>query len=112
MFPTPYFLSSPPMQWMYHGVTPVELAALYNIADALIVSSLRDGMNLTALEYVFACQHSSFLLFATTLCCSSILLFALFFSFEDTSHASRRPALLAKDLACCSFPSSPAPRRA
>ena len=62
MFPTPYFLSSAPMQWMYHGVTPVELAALYNIADALIVSSLRDGMNLTALEYVFACQHSSFLL--------------------------------------------------
>lgn len=40
------------VQWMYHGVTPVELAALYNIADALIVSSLRDGMNLTALEYV------------------------------------------------------------
>tara|TARA_B110000208_G_scaffold166633_1_gene205627 strand:- start:1036 stop:1782 length:747 start_codon:yes stop_codon:yes gene_type:complete len=51
-------ISYQPIQWMYHGVTPVELAALYNIADALIVSSLRDGMNLTALEYV-ACQQEA-----------------------------------------------------
>ncbi|KCZ81952.1 alpha,alpha-trehalose-phosphate synthase (UDP-forming) [Anncaliia algerae PRA339] len=34
-----------------------ELCALYSLADALLITSLRDGMNLVALEYI-ACQEN------------------------------------------------------
>jgi trehalose 6-phosphate synthase/phosphatase len=44
-----------PIQYVAHDVDRAELCALYERADALIVNSIRDGMNLVALEYV-ACQ--------------------------------------------------------
>lgn len=33
-----------------------ELCALYRLSDALIITSIRDGMNLVAQEYI-ACQQ-------------------------------------------------------
>ena len=40
--------------YVYGSVSPVDLAALYVLADVLLVTSLRDGMNLVALEFVAA----------------------------------------------------------
>ena len=45
-----------PVQSLYSSIGPEELAALYSAADACIVSSTRDGMNIVAMEYV-ACQQ-------------------------------------------------------
>jgi trehalose 6-phosphate synthase/phosphatase len=39
-------------------VSPEELTALYNLADVLVVSSVRDGMNLVSHEYII-CQNKS-----------------------------------------------------
>jgi len=44
-----------PIQYIHSSVSNDELVALYQSADALIVTSKRDGMNLVALEYI-ACQ--------------------------------------------------------
>lgn len=41
-----------PVHYIHSSVTGDQLAALYRSADALLVSSKRDGMNLVALEYV------------------------------------------------------------
>lgn len=43
------------VHYLYRSVDPSELAALYTVADAALVTSLRDGMNLVSFEYV-ACQ--------------------------------------------------------
>ncbi len=45
-----------PIQYMYHSVNFTELCALYALADALLITSLRDGMNLVSEEYI-ACQR-------------------------------------------------------
>jgi trehalose 6-phosphate synthase/phosphatase len=44
-----------PIQYLYRGVSPEELVALYRAADVMVVTPLRDGMNLVAKEYV-ACR--------------------------------------------------------
>jgi trehalose 6-phosphate synthase len=41
---------------MFDSVSREELAALYSTADACVVSSTRDGLNVVSLEYV-ACQQ-------------------------------------------------------
>ncbi len=40
-----------PVQYLYRSVSPVELSALYRTADVMLVTPLRDGMNLVAKEY-------------------------------------------------------------
>jgi len=45
-----------PVLYQYSSVSESKLAALYRTADAIWVSSRRDGMNLVCLEYV-ACQN-------------------------------------------------------
>jgi len=49
-------LSSMPIHYLQKNVTFPELVALYRVADALVISSVRDGMNLVAHEYV-TCQQ-------------------------------------------------------
>jgi trehalose 6-phosphate synthase/phosphatase len=44
-----------PIQYLYRSVSPEELVALYRAADVMVVTPLRDGMNLVAKEYV-ACR--------------------------------------------------------
>lgn len=44
-----------PFVYLYHGYTREEIIALYLAADVLLVTPLRDGMNLVAKEYV-ACR--------------------------------------------------------
>jgi trehalose 6-phosphate synthase/phosphatase len=44
-----------PIRYMFRGLSPERLAALYRDADVALVTPLRDGMNLVAKEYV-ACQ--------------------------------------------------------
>ena len=44
-----------PVNYRYGGVNRQDLVAIYAAADAMIVTPLRDGMNLVAKEYV-ACQ--------------------------------------------------------
>lgn len=45
-----------PLLYMHRSVPFNELAALYAIADACLLTSTRDGMNLVSFEYV-ACQE-------------------------------------------------------
>ena len=45
-----------PVQYFHRSVSPVELTALYLLADVMLVTPLRDGMNLVAKEYV-ACRQ-------------------------------------------------------
>jgi trehalose 6-phosphate synthase len=40
------------VQYLHRNVTPDELAALYRAADVMLVTPLRDGMNLVPKEYV------------------------------------------------------------
>jgi trehalose 6-phosphate synthase/phosphatase len=40
-----------PIHYLYNRVDPVELSALYRLADVALVTPLRDGMNLVAKEY-------------------------------------------------------------
>lgn len=43
-----------PVQYIYRSVPETELLALYRRADAVLITSKRDGMNLVAMEYVLA----------------------------------------------------------
>jgi trehalose 6-phosphate synthase/phosphatase len=45
-------LSSVPIHYLYQSVSPEQLVALYRAADVMVVTPLRDGMNLVAKEYV------------------------------------------------------------
>jgi alpha,alpha-trehalose-phosphate synthase [UDP-forming] len=45
-----------PVHYLHHSYPPEEMAALYLAADVMLVTSLRDGMNLVAKEYV-ACRY-------------------------------------------------------
>jgi len=45
-------LGSPAVHYLHQSLPREELAALYLAADALLVTALRDGMNLVAKEYV------------------------------------------------------------
>ncbi len=44
-----------PIAYLAHPISPDELCALYKIADVILITSVRDGMNLVSHEYV-ACQ--------------------------------------------------------
>jgi trehalose 6-phosphate synthase/phosphatase len=50
-FATPSWV---PVHWMYRGVSYDELLALYRAADVMLVTPLRDGMNLVAKEFCAA----------------------------------------------------------
>ena len=47
-------LGRPAIEYLHHSYPMEEMAALYNAADVMLVTSLRDGMNLVAKEYVAA----------------------------------------------------------
>jgi trehalose 6-phosphate synthase/phosphatase len=47
-------LDSVPIHYLHRTVTPEQLTALYCAADAMLVTPLRDGMNLVAKEYIAA----------------------------------------------------------
>jgi alpha,alpha-trehalose-phosphate synthase [UDP-forming] len=49
-------LGSPPVHYLHQSYPREEMAALYLAADVMLVTPLRDGMNLVAKEYV-ACRH-------------------------------------------------------
>jgi alpha,alpha-trehalose-phosphate synthase [UDP-forming] len=49
-------LGNPPIHYLHQTCRPEEIAAMYLVADVMLVTSLRDGMNLVAKEYV-ACRH-------------------------------------------------------
>ncbi|WP_418275917.1 alpha,alpha-trehalose-phosphate synthase (UDP-forming) [Isoptericola jiangsuensis] len=42
------------IHYLHHSYPPAEMAALYLAADVMLVTSLRDGMNLVAKEYIAA----------------------------------------------------------
>jgi trehalose-6-phosphate synthase len=48
-------VGAPAIHYVHQTLTPHELAALYRAADVMLVTSLQDGMNLVAKEYV-ACR--------------------------------------------------------
>jgi len=48
-----------PLEFMHRGIDSVELSALYAMADACVVTPLRDGMNLVAHEYVLCQGHEA-----------------------------------------------------
>jgi len=43
-----------PIEYLYRSVPPEQLVSLYRAADVMLVTPLRDGMNLVAKEYVAA----------------------------------------------------------
>ena len=45
-----------PVHYLDQSVNLTEMVSLYSLADACVVTSLRDGMNLVSYEYV-ACQR-------------------------------------------------------
>jgi trehalose 6-phosphate synthase/phosphatase len=47
-------ISAVPIHYLYQSVTPEQLVALYRAADVMLVTPLRDGMNLVAKEYAAA----------------------------------------------------------
>ncbi len=47
-------LGHPAVHYMHHSYPPEEMAAMYLAADVMLVTALRDGMNLVAKEYVAA----------------------------------------------------------
>ena len=49
-------LGKPAVHYLHHAYPREEMVALYLAADVMLVTSLRDGMNLVAKEYV-ACRH-------------------------------------------------------
>jgi trehalose 6-phosphate synthase len=49
-------LGSPPVEYLHQSYPREEMAALYLAADVMLVTALRDGMNLVAKEYV-ACRN-------------------------------------------------------
>ncbi|GLW07742.1 trehalose-6-phosphate synthase [Microtetraspora sp. NBRC 13810] len=49
-------LGHQPVQYLHQSYQRDELAALYLAADVMVVTPLRDGMNLVAKEYI-ACRH-------------------------------------------------------
>ena len=49
-------LGHPAVHYLHHSWPREEMAALFQAADVMLVTSLRDGMNLVAKEYV-ACRH-------------------------------------------------------
>ena len=49
-------LGQPVVHYLHQSYPKEEMAALYLAADVMLVTSLRDGMNLVAKEYV-ACRH-------------------------------------------------------
>ncbi len=48
-------IGSPAIHYLHHSYPPEEMAALYLAADIMLVTSLRDGMNLVAKEFVATC---------------------------------------------------------
>ena len=48
-------IGSSAVYYLHHSYPPEEMAALYLAADIMLVTSLRDGMNLVAKEFVAAC---------------------------------------------------------
>lgn len=49
-------ISNSAIAYLHHGYPREEMVALYLAADVMLVTALRDGMNLVAKEYV-ACRH-------------------------------------------------------
>jgi trehalose-6-phosphate synthase len=49
-------VGNPPVHYLHQSYPREEMAALYLAADVMLVTPLRDGMNLVAKEYV-ACRH-------------------------------------------------------
>lgn len=47
-----------PIRWVDQGLSAAELAPLYAIADAMLVNPVRDGLNLTAKEFVACRGHN------------------------------------------------------
>ena len=50
-------LAQPAIRYLHHSYPREEIAALYLTADIMLVTSLRDGMNLVAKEYVCCRPH-------------------------------------------------------
>jgi trehalose-6-phosphate synthase len=48
-------VGAPAVHYVHQSFSPADLAALYRAADVMLVTSLQDGMNLVAKEYV-ACR--------------------------------------------------------
>lgn len=48
-------LGAVPIAYLHHSYPPEEMAAMYLAADVMLVTSLRDGMNLVAKEFVASC---------------------------------------------------------
>jgi trehalose 6-phosphate synthase len=50
-------IGRPPITYLHSSYPKEEMAALYRVADVMVVTPLRDGMNLVAKEYVACRPH-------------------------------------------------------
>lgn len=51
-------INSTPVHFLFNSVSLNELCAVYSVSDIILITSMADGMNLVALEYV-ACQDEN-----------------------------------------------------
>ncbi len=51
-------IGAPAIHYLHHSYPPEEMAALYLAADIMLVTSLRDGMNLVAKEFIATCVEN------------------------------------------------------
>ncbi|PIQ29192.1 hypothetical protein COW36_17610 [bacterium (Candidatus Blackallbacteria) CG17_big_fil_post_rev_8_21_14_2_50_48_46] len=80
-----------PVQYMYTSIGFHELLALYRLADVLLVTSQRDGMNLVAMEYLVSqnAENPGSIVLSEFTGASSVLSGALVINPWDTQKASR-----------------------
>lgn len=81
-----------PVQYMYTSVAFHELLALYQLADVLLVTSRRDGMNLVALEYIVsqAAENPGVVVLSEFTGASSMLSHALITNPWDMAQTAER----------------------
>lgn len=81
-----------PIQYMYSSVAFEELLALYRLADVMLITSTRDGMNLVALEYIVSqnMEHPGMVVLSEFTGAASMLSSALIINPWDSRGAARQ----------------------
>lgn len=81
-----------PIRYMFNSVDAPTLMALYQLADVLLVTSRRDGMNLVALEYIAAQakENPGVMILSEFAGASALLSHSLFINPWDSYHTAEK----------------------
>jgi trehalose 6-phosphate synthase/phosphatase len=97
-FATPSWV---PVHWIYRGLARDEIAALYRAADVMLVTPVRDGMNLVAKEFVATRSDDDGVLVLSELAGAAAELGEALhvnpFDIEGTAHAVHRAITMPRE---------------